>query len=126
MSTFAIFSTVRTYPSFPYETMKNDILGKKYNLSLQFIGPTRAAKLNEQYRHKTYVPNVLSFPLDDTTGEIFICPTVAAREAKKFNLSQSGYVAYLFIHGLLHLKGHDHSDAMEKLEQRYLRKYSII
>jgi probable rRNA maturation factor len=125
MSTFSIDSTVRSYPTFPYETMKNDILGKKYDLSLQFVGPTRAAKLNEQYRHKTYVPNVLSFPLDTTTGEIFICPTVAAREAKKFNLTTNGYVAYLFIHGLLHLKGHDHSDDMEKLEQRYLRKYSI-
>lgn len=125
MSTFAIASTVKSYPTFQYETMKNDILGKRYNLSLQFVGPTRAAKLNQTYRQKTYTPNVLSFPLTDDTGEIFICPQVAVKEAAKYDLSTSGYVAYLFIHGLLHLKGLDHGDEMDKQEKRYLRKYDI-
>jgi len=126
MSTFAIASTVKSYPTFQYETMKNDILGKRYDLSLQFVGPTRAAKLNQTYRQKTYTPNVLSFPLTDDTGEIFICPQVAVKEAAKYNLSTSGYVAYLFIHGLLHLKGLDHGDEMDKQEKRYLRKYDIV
>jgi probable rRNA maturation factor len=125
MSTFAIASTVKSYPTFQYETMKNDILGKRYDLSLQFVGPTRAAKLNQTYRQKTYTPNVLSFPLTDDTGEIFICPQVAVKEAAKYDLSTSGYVAYLFIHGLLHLKGLDHGDEMDKQEKRYLRKYDI-
>lgn len=125
MSTFSLASTVKSYPVFPYETMKNDILGKRYNLSLQFVGPARAQKLNATYRQKTYTPNVLSFPLTEDTGEIFICPQVAAKEAAKYNLSVSGYVAYLFIHGLLHLKGFDHSDDMDKQEKRYLRKYAI-
>lgn len=125
MSTFAIASTVKSYPTFQYETMKNDILGKRYDLSLQFVGPTRAAKLNQTYRQKTYTPNVLSFPLTEDTGEIFICPQVAVKEAAKYNLSTSGYVAYLFIHGLLHLKGLDHGDEMDKQEKRYLRKYDI-
>lgn len=125
MSTFAIASTVKSYPTFQYETMKNDILGKRYNLSLQFVGPTRAANLNQTYRQKTYTPNVLSFPLTDDTGEIFICPQVAVKEAAKYDLSTSGYVAYLFIHGLLHLKGLDHGDEMDKQEKRYLRKYEI-
>ncbi len=126
MSTFAIASTVKSYPTFQYETMKNDILGKRYDLSLQFVGPTRAAKLNQTYRQKTYTPNVLSFPLTDDTGEIFICPQVAVKEAAKYDLSTSGYVAYLFIHGLLHLKGLDHGDEMDKQEKRYLRKYDIV
>ncbi len=126
MSTFAIASTVKSYPTFQYETMKNDILGKRYDLSLQFVGPTRAAKLNQTYRQKTYTPNVLSFPLTEDTGEIFICPQVAVKEAAKYGLSKSGYVAYLFIHGLLHLKGLDHGDEMDKQEKRYLRKYDIV
>ncbi len=126
MSSFSIDSTVKAYPAFPYETIKNDILGKRYDLSLQFVGPTRAQKLNATYRQKTYTPNVLSFPLAPDTGEIFICPQVAVKEAAKYNLSKSGYVAYLFIHGLLHLKGHDHSDEMDKAEQKYLRKYGIV
>ncbi len=126
MSTFSLHSTVKTYPHWPYETIKNDIIGKRYTLTVQFVGARRAQQLNEQYRQKTYTPNVLSFPLTPDTGEIYICPTVAVREAKKFNLTVKGYVAYLFIHGLLHLKGFDHSDAMDAQEQRYLRKYGIV
>jgi probable rRNA maturation factor len=106
--------------------MKNDILGKKYELSLQFVGPTRAANLNKQYRNKSYTPNVLSFPLDTNVGEIYICPVIARAEAAKFALTKDGYIAYLFIHGLLHLKGLDHSDEMDKQEKRYLRKYDIV
>ncbi len=125
MNTVTISSTIKLYPEAPYEAMKLAVLGKKYELSLVFVGPTKAAALNEAYRKKTYVPNVLSFPLSDEAGEIIICPSVAVREAASFNLSKDGYIAYLFIHGLLHLKGLDHGDTMEKLEQRYLRKFSI-
>lgn len=131
MPPFSITQKVKTIPLFPYETVKNDILGKKYSLSLSFVGPTRAQKLNAQYRKKTYTPNVLSFPLDASTGEIVICPAIARLEHKQYNLSVDGYIAFLFIHGLLHLRGHDHytdaeADAMEKLERRYRTKYSIV
>jgi len=123
--TFSLSSTVRTYPKGDYEIIKRDIIGARYHVSLTFVGPDRARAFNEAHRGKSYVPNVLSFPLDETTGEIIICPLVAKREAKKFNLSYQGYVVYLFIHGLLHLKGYDHGATMEALETRYKRKYSV-
>ena len=120
-----ISTTVKQFPPHLYEPIADAILGKRYVLSLVFIGKTRAASLNKTYRKKTYSPNVLSFPLDEKTGEIFICPQVAAREAAGHNLTPAGYVAFLFIHGCLHLKGHEHSDTMEQLEQRYLRQFGI-
>ncbi|MBY0310395.1 rRNA maturation RNase YbeY [Patescibacteria group bacterium] len=123
--TFSIQSTVRSYPKAAYELIKRDILGTRYTLSLTFVGPTRARSYNEVHRGKTYVPNVLSYPLDGSTGEIIICPSVAKREAKKFALSYTGYTTYLFIHGLLHLKGYDHGATMERMEERYKRKYSV-
>jgi probable rRNA maturation factor len=122
---FTLDSTIASYPAFPYQEIKEAILGKSYNLSLTFVGTARAKTLNTLYRQKTYVPNVLSFPLDDKTGEIYICPEIAYPEAKEFSLSKNGYIAFLFIHGLLHLKGYDHSDTMEDLEQRYLKRFSI-
>jgi len=118
-------STVKKYPKHPYEQMADKILGKRYDLSLVFVGKTRAASLNKQYRNKTYSPNVLSFPLDERTGEIFICPQVAASEAAKYNLTPRGYVAFLFIHGCLHLKGHDHGDNMDKLEQKWVKFFNL-
>lgn len=125
MTTLSIASTVATYPKWPYETIKNTILGKQYVLSLSFVGETRAQGFNIQYRKKDYVPNVLSFPLDEHTGEIIICPAVAKKQANDFSLSVDGYIAYLFIHGCVHLKGHDHGDTMDRLEQKYVRQFKI-
>lgn len=124
-TTFSVSKTVRSYPTLPYEQIKNDILGKRYTLSLVFVGERRAAALNTEYRKKTYVPNVLSFPLDDMHGEIYITPRVAARECKKWDLTKTQYIAYLFIHGCLHLKGHLHGATMEKAEKQYLQRYIL-
>lgn len=125
MDTFSLTSNIKHYPSHPYETIKRRILGVKYELSLAFVGKTKATQLNATYRHKQYIPNVLSFPLNENTGEIVICPHVAKTQAAKYNLSVEGYVAFLFIHGCLHLKGLDHSDTMDKQEQKYLKLFNI-
>jgi len=126
MQKFIVTSAIKNYPDkLPYEAIKNSILGARYDLSLSFVGATRAKTLNQTYRQKDYAPNVLSFPLTESTGEIYICPAVTKSEAKKFNLSPDGYIAFLFIHGCLHLKGHDHSDAMDKLESKYLKLFKI-
>lgn len=125
MTTLGITSKVKTYPIWPYEEIKNAILGKRYVLSLSFVGGAQAQKFNIAYRQKDYVPNVLSFPLDETTGEIIICPMVAKKQAKDFDLSVDGYIAYLFIHGCVHLKGHDHGDTMDKLERKFMRQFKV-
>jgi rRNA maturation RNase YbeY len=121
----SITATVKSYPRHKYVDMADKILGKRYTLSLVFIGKTRASTLNKTYRNKTYSPNVLSFPLDERTGEIFICPQVAASEAAKFDLSPKGYVGFLFIHGCLHLKGLDHSDTMDKHEAKWVKHFGL-
>ena len=112
-------------PKIPAATIVEKIAGKRYNLSLVFVGEKRAQSLNMQCRKKDYIPNVLSFPLDDSTGEIYICPSVAKKEAKNFNLSYRGYISFLLIHGLLHLKGHAHGATMEGLERKHMRAFSI-
>lgn len=125
MEYFSLSHTTKTFPKHPYARIKNDILGKRYMLSLSFVGATRAREINIATRNKGYVPNVLSFPLSKEAGEIYIAPITAHSEAKKFDLTKDGYIAYLYIHGLLHLKGYDHGDAMERLEKKYLAKYDI-
>ena len=125
MSEVSITATARSYPRLPYQEMKDDILGKGYRLSLVFVGKTRAQALNKEYRNKTYVPNVLSFPLDEKTGEVFISPAVAKTQAHRYGLSPRGYIGFLFIHALLHLKGLDHGDTMEKAEAKYSQKYGL-
>lgn len=120
-----VTATVRTYPRLPYDAIKNEILGSSYELSLAFVGERRARTINERVRKQSYVPNVLSIPLDTTHGEIIITPARAKVEASRYNLSPRGYIGFLYIHGLLHLKGLAHGDRMTALEARYLRRYNL-
>jgi probable rRNA maturation factor len=100
--------------------LKDRILGKKYDLSLVFVGETISKRTNKENRGKDYPTNILSFSYDEKSGEILICPKVAKKEYKKFDMSYPNFLIYLFIHGCLHLKGLDHGDEMEKLEDKYL------
>ena len=120
-----ISQSAKKYPKLPYEVMAHSILGKNYSLSLIFVGKVRAQSLNKKYRKATYVPNVLSFPLDKNTGEIYITPLVAKTESKKYGMTPTGYIGFLFIHGLLHLKGYPHGATMDRLEKKYCTLYKL-
>ena len=109
----------------PFERLKNTVLGKAYILSIVFAGDYRIRSLNKKYRGAKYTPNVLSFPLSKTHGEIFISPKRVHVEAKRYSLTESRYTAYLLIHGLLHLKGMQHSVTMEKKERELLQKIHV-
>lgn len=122
MST-SISHTTRSFPRLPYEKVTHEILGDNYQLSLVFVGEERGRRINLESRNKGYSPNVLSFPLSKTAGEIYITLAVAKREAANFDHSYQKHVLYLFIHGLLHLKGLDHGSKMDALEEKYLQKY---
>lgn len=102
--------------------IKKEILQQDYDLAVNFISPKIAQELNIKYRKKDYIPNILSFPLSKSEGEIFICLSVAKKEAKKFSLTYEKFLNLLLIHGCLHLSGLDHGDKMEKLEEKYLIK----
>lgn len=112
-------------PRLPFLDMKNAALGKNYELSLVFIGERRSRNLNIAYRNKHKSGNVLSFPLDKKTGEIFICPARSRREAKCFDRSYENFIAFLFIHGLLHLKGMDHGSTMERAEEKIRAQFGV-
>ena len=103
--------------------MKNDILGKRYELSIALVSEKKSRELNKKYRHKDKSTNVLSFALTKQSGEIILCPTVAKREAKKFGKNFKQFMGFLVIHGMLHLKGMEHSSTMEKREEKYDKKY---
>jgi probable rRNA maturation factor len=106
-----------------FVAISDKVLGKKYDLSLVFVGETAAKNLNKQYRNKSYVPNVLSFPLADDAGEIFICLKTIKNECEEFEMTPAQYEKFLLIHGCLHLTGHDPGDDMEKLEKKFIKLF---
>lgn len=106
-----------------FVSISERVLGKRYELSLVFVGEKAAKKLNQDYRQGDYVPNVLSFPLSESAGEIFICLKKIKKECADFEMKPAQYEKFLFIHGCLHLKGHDHGDKMEKLEKKFIKEF---
>lgn len=106
-----------------WEEIKEAVLGKSYELSLVFCDNRESRRLNRIYRGKDNPTNILSFPLSKTSGEIFINAALAKKEAKKFLMDEPTFIKYLFIHGLLHLKGLDHGATMEKREKHFLERF---
>lgn len=112
-------------PRLPFALMKEEILGQEYDLSLVFVDDEESRALNTEHRGKDYIPNVLSFPLGTESGEIFINPTEAKRQAKSFDRTPENMIGFLYIHGLCHLKGMTHGSKMDKAEATFREKFGI-
>jgi probable rRNA maturation factor len=112
-------------PSLPLSDMKDAVLGKKYQLSLVIVGNAASRKLNKSYRNKDKPANVLSFIIAPGEGELFLNPKKAANEAAQFGRSTRSMIGFLFIHGMLHLKGMDHGSRMESKERLFCKRFGM-
>jgi probable rRNA maturation factor len=108
-----------------FELIKKAILGSKYELSFVFISASKIKELNRTYRNINKPTDILSFPLSKTSGEIFICKTESRKMAKEFERPYDNFLTFLFIHGCVHLKGYDHGAKMEKVEEKFRKKFKI-
>lgn len=123
---FITRETSGTIPNVSFIAIKNEILGKKYSLSVLFPADARSRKLHKDWKKKDTPVNILSFPLDDDSGEIIITLAVARTEAPLFDRSYLQHLACLFIHGCAHLKGYTHGHAMEKFEKSMQKKFDVL
>ncbi|PIQ66244.1 MAG: rRNA maturation RNase YbeY [Candidatus Zambryskibacteria bacterium CG11_big_fil_rev_8_21_14_0_20_42_18] len=110
--------------SIPFTNLKNSVLGLDFELSLVFVDNIFSKRLNRTYRGKNKSADVLSFPLSKKSGEIFIDLITAKKEMGKFQMPYRKFVTFLFIHGLLHLKGMKHGTTMERREKKLLNDAS--
>lgn len=120
-----IAETKGRIPTLPFVDVKESILGKKYNLSIVFPSVKRSTELHIDWKNEDGPANILSFPITQTSGEIFISLEAAKKEHAKFGLDYDDYIGFLLIHGMLHLKGMDHGAIMEKAEAKYCKKFGI-
>jgi len=106
--------------------------GDDVELVVRIVDEAEMTALNHRYRGKSGVTNVLSFPYEPLPGvssgllgDIVVCAPVVAEEAVRQGKSLDAHWAHLVMHGVLHLRGHDHHhdpDAcrMETLETQLL------
>ena len=113
----------KSVPRFAYTEIVESAL-PDWDISLVFVSPAKARALNEQMRGKTYVPNVLSYALGDKSGEIIICLNEAEKQAPSHDMDGLTFILYLFIHGVLHIKGWAHGARMEECERNLLAKFT--
>ena len=101
-------------------------------LSILFVDDRRIQDLNREYRHKDRPTNVLSFAMREgdyaqvsphLLGDVVISVDTAAAEAQKAGIGLGEHMAWLLIHGILHLFGFDHERSEQdaaKMETRTL------
>lgn len=89
-------------------------------LTVRIVGEAEAATLNQDYRQRRGVTNVLSFPFGEPfhcqpplLGDIVICASRVAVEARQQNKPVLAHWAHLVVHGVLHLLGYDHLDSQQ-------------
>jgi probable rRNA maturation factor len=86
------------------------------SVSIEFVTDERMKELNERFRGKDAVTDVLSFPnepdeLDadeNYLGDMVIALDQAERQAQENGLDFDQEVKQLILHGILHLCGFDH------------------
>jgi len=99
---------------------------------LRIVGAAEARRLNRAYRARDYATDVLTFAYGRRPwrGDIVLCHPVLARAARERGLALDAHYAHLVVHGMLHLRGHDHHRAgdarrMERAEARLLARFGF-
>jgi len=96
-------------------------------VSVTMVTNETIKSLNEQYRHKNEATDVLSFEMDNPMrstentaampimlGDIVISYDKVIEQAERYNHSFERELAFLVLHGFLHLLGYTHDDKEEE------------
>ena len=101
---------------------------KDADVVLVFAGDATDRRLNRLYRRKDKTTDVLSFPLNGRSeggrrhlGDIVISVPRARRQAAALGHGLEAELAYLAVHGFIHLCGYEHFAGHEEEEARALK-----
>jgi len=110
---------------------------KQEEIVLSFCDPEEIKTLNRGYRHKDYVTDVLSFNTvgeleefdlgtEQCLGDIVICVDKALEQAQENGHDLKQELAFLFVHGVLHLLGYDHEEDDKEAELMFKLQDQIL
>ena len=97
---FSITNKTKINPSISgliFRKIKDEILGKEYELSVAFENSKAMRKLNRTYRDKDYATDILSFPISKTEGEIIICEKIANKKSKLHSREPENFLYFLHL-----------------------------
>jgi len=106
-------------------TLKHEKV-KNATFSIVFVDNEKIQYLNKNYRNIDRITDVISFAFEDNAkvvynnirflGEIYICIPRMIEQANEYGHSEVRELAFLTVHGLLHLLGYDHMNEEEEKE----------
>jgi len=109
-----------------YEEIERVFKDEAGKMSIIFVSDETIKDLNKTYRSIDKVTDVLSFPDNvNYLGDCFIAPDQAFRQAIEYGHSRLREIAFLAVHGYLHLTGYDHETKQEE-EKMIERQESIL
>jgi probable rRNA maturation factor len=83
-------------------------------MSITFMGRDAMRRLNAEHRGHDRPTDVLAFSLPQPgllpMGDVYVCPWVAARQARVHGVSVREELVRLIVHGTLHALGRDHPE----------------
>jgi probable rRNA maturation factor len=102
-------------------------------VSITLLTPRRMAAMNLKHLHHAGATDVITFAFRDAggavIGDVYICPSVAAANAKHFGVAAREELLRLTVHATLHVLGYEHPEGearmkspMWKLQERLLAK----
>lgn len=102
-------------------------------VSITMLTPRRMAAMNRKHLGHTGATDVITFGFRDpdgaVIGDVYICPDVAAANAKRFGVPVREELLRLTVHATLHVLGHEHPEGdarmkstMWKLQERLVAK----
>ncbi len=115
---------------------KYRFIGKNINLSILLSDNKNIKKLNKSFRNKNKPTDVLSFPFEKKLnlkkntylGDIVISYEFMNKPKSLSTLDFKNKVKKIFIHGFLHLLGHDHIKLKDfkKMNQEEEKIYKFV
>lgn len=102
-------------------------------VSVTLLTPRRMAALNRKHLGHSGATDVITFgfadPAGAVIGDIYLCPAVAAGNAKRFGVPTREELLRLAVHGALHVLGHEHPEGearmrspMWRLQERLVKR----
>lgn len=117
-------------------------LADNTEISVTLVDNDKIREINKNYRGKDYATDVISFAMNDvaeddpilemdideefsfanTLGDLFISIDKVKEQAKDYGHTQKRELAFLVVHGFLHLNGYDHHTKESEYEMFQLQE----
>jgi probable rRNA maturation factor len=95
-------------------------------VSVTFLGRDAMRRLNATHKGRDLPTDVLAFAMTDglgrTVGDVYVCPWVAAREARARGVPLREELIRLLIHGTLHVLGRTHPEGADRTRSAMWRR----